>query len=373
MKRAALLAFLLLLAAPAAAQERWVGGDLHEHVCPPDLKGEVTATFTGCIAAAKEGGVEFLVFTPHLRGEWWRDGARARAAVQGLAELASRCQTTEICAIPGFEDTENTGHLGVAFVDSAVLDAILDEAMREKTRGPFIARLVEKGALVTINHPLAGGDRKAKLAEFGSDLSWKAWTKGTANADTKAIEEAASCVEVFNAAAVFGEAALRVKEEDRLINKTFTKIDALALATGKKYAPVGGSDNHAFWLLPTTWVRVPVRKGPPLASEVRDALAMGRTCAGGPEAGSLEARTPASAWAKIGDELSVDGENVSVRFEGQGELFLDGRSLGVVEGSTRIAPSRGARHLLRLVRKGSYSGYIYIDWAKPAPPKKMFR
>ncbi|MEZ0227259.1 MAG: hypothetical protein ACAI25_01430, partial [Planctomycetota bacterium] len=306
--------------------------------------------------------------------DWWRSEKGVERAAKGLAELDERCRATrEICAIPGFEDTARSGHLGVAFVDSAVLEAILDEHARERTRGPFIGELVERGALVTINHPFAGGDRKAKLAEFGSDLSWKAWTKDAVDGDSKTIEEVATCIEVWNAAAAFGEAALGAPNKEKLVGKTLAKIDRLTLATGKRWALVGGSDNHAFWLLPTTWVRVPARKWPPLASEVREALAKGRTCAGGPEATSLEARAGSGPWRKIGDDLAADGAPIEVRFEGKGELFLDGRSLGVVEGATRVEVARGSRHHLRLVRGAACSGYIWVDWTRPAPRERVYR
>src|SRR5262245_59297915 len=124
--RLALLALLLAFAGPALAQERWVAGDLHEHVSPPDGKGEVSATFSACVTTAKESGISFLVFTPHLRGEWWRTEKGVAKAARDLADLDARCRSVkEICAIPGLEDTESSGHVGVAFVSSRVLEAIL--------------------------------------------------------------------------------------------------------------------------------------------------------------------------------------------------------------------------------------------------------
>lgn len=369
-----LVALVLLLATPALAQERWVAGDLHEHVTPPDAKAEVTATFSACITMAREGGLEFLVFTPHLRDDWWRDAKGVERAAKGLTELAERCQATkELCAIPGFEDTARMGHVGVAFVSSQVLEAILDEHARERTRGPFLGQLVESGALLTINHPFAGGNRKAPISEFASDLSWKAWTKNEVSDDTKTIEESSSCIEVWNAGLSIAEAALGTPDKERLVVKTFAKLDKLTLATGKRWSPVGGSDNHAFWLLPTTWVRVPKRAGPPRPDEVREALVKGRTCAGGGEASSLEARAGEGPWRKIGDDLAAEGAAIEVRFEGKGELYLDGRSLGVFEKTARVEPAKGTRHHLRLVRDSSYSGYIYVDWARAAPRERVYR
>jgi hypothetical protein len=364
--RATLLGFLLLLAVPALADDRWVAGDLHEHVSPPDATREVSATFSGCLAAAKELGIEFLVFTPHLREDWWKDEAQARRAVKGLADLVARARDEkEICAIPGFEDTRFAGHVGVSFVDSDALTAVLDAASRTRSRGALLAELTRHGCLLTINHPLAGGNRKAALSEFASDLSWKAWTKGEETDDSRAIESAATCVETLNAAASFAEAALGTPREERLVWKTFARLDRVALESGRRYAPVGGSDNHAFWLVATTWARVPKHGGPPTLTEVREALVKGRTCVAGPDASSLRARVAKGAWKGIGDDLAADGADVEVRFDGKGELFLDGRSLGTFEGGTTLHPRKGERHHLRLVRESSFSGYIWIDWDRP--------
>src|SRR2546423_1815880 len=111
---------------------------------------------------AKEGGLEFVVFTPPLRGGWWRDGARCERAAKALEELDARCRAVqELCLIAGFEDTTGLGHVGVAFVGSVVLGAIRDEHQRERTRGPFLGELDRAGAVLTINHPFSGGDPKA--------------------------------------------------------------------------------------------------------------------------------------------------------------------------------------------------------------------
>jgi hypothetical protein len=377
------LALVLAPAATVFAQDvpkrRWVAGDLHEHVTPPDRTTEVSATLPGVLEAARSSDMGFVILTPHLRGDWWSEGDAARR-VSDLAALCERASKVEdVCVIPGYEDTRRDGHVGVAFLDSRVLAAV--EPGRARTRGVFLEELARAGALLTINHPVAGTNPRAALPELRWDMSWKPWTRNLDDPDAARIEAAATSVEVLNGGISMAEAATGTPVGERQIDRAFRILDKRLLASGHRLAPVGGSDNHAFWLMPTTWISVPDhgrRAGkpiPPSSLEVREALVRGRVCTGGPEAGSLEVRVRGTSgpWAGIGDELSAEGRELDVRWEGKGELFLDGRSLGTFDGHATVTPAPGSRHHLRLVSGFSASGYVFVDWKDDAPRARVYR
>ncbi len=118
-----------------ADTRRWIPGDVHMHVAPPDT--DVDLSVAGVAKAAREVGMEWVVLTPHLwgsvRGErynnQWRDMARQARATKGIT------------LIPGIEWSTPTGHFTVAGVDVPALGANLLQSARDR------------GGFVSVNHP----------------------------------------------------------------------------------------------------------------------------------------------------------------------------------------------------------------------------
>ena len=71
---------------------RWLAGDLHMHVAPPDTD-DVTASISDIAHAATEAGMDFVVLTPHLWDGQWDEPKRAPQRVarvrEGRARVAS--------------------------------------------------------------------------------------------------------------------------------------------------------------------------------------------------------------------------------------------------------------------------------------------
>src|SRR3954468_8536679 len=64
-------------AAAPAGPRRWLAGDLHMHVAPPDTDG-VTASIADIAHAATEAGMDFIVLTPHVWDGDWDEHRSAR-------------------------------------------------------------------------------------------------------------------------------------------------------------------------------------------------------------------------------------------------------------------------------------------------------
>jgi len=147
----------------------------------------------------------------------------------------------------------------------------------------------------------------------------------------------------------------RGAELDR--DRVFEVLEARMLAERRRLVPLAGSDNHRDMLYPTLWVFARERT----REAVFDALRAGRVCVGGPEARSLRARTDRDPlWRAVGAAPRAD-RWVELRWRGQAELFVDGRSRGRHTGGFRHEVEPGSFHLYRIVRGPSWSGWIYVN------------
>lgn len=153
---------------PAPAGMRWLAGDLHAHTLHSD--GSRTIDELACLAVA--AGLDFLAVTDH----------NTTSHHPHLAAVGARHGIT---LLPSQEVTTDTGHANV-FGDVGWID------FREPAQA-WVDTAAARGALMSINHPLAGDcawrqplDRRPPLAEvwhwswldtrWGGPVAWwEAW------------------------------------------------------------------------------------------------------------------------------------------------------------------------------------------------------
>jgi hypothetical protein len=167
------LSLLLLagLVAPAHADKlRWIPGDIHQHVNPPDT--DVTWGIADIAKEAKAAGLEFVVVTPHV----W-PAARGAAFDRTWTKLAADARaTTGIAIVPGVEWTTGQGHFTVAGVDVT------------KVGSDFLASAHRMGAWISINHPYAVPTRIPGVGASHYDMSYKPWSSGGAPVAVHGVE-----------------------------------------------------------------------------------------------------------------------------------------------------------------------------------------
>ena len=200
-----------------------------------------------------------------------------------------------------------------------------------------------------MNHPFALPTWIPGLPVSHYDMSFRPWSHGRAGAPVLDAVEAlnlplAIANLVSQPGGLTGEA------------RALAAADQLARKEARRVALVGGTDNHARMLVATTWVRAHDAS----AAAILAALRAGAVCYGGPEAGDLEARGDlAPAWQGLGGSVAARRE-VSLRWHGRGELFVDGASRGEHDGGLRVAAD-AAPHTYRLVKGRSRSGFVYAN------------
>ncbi len=309
---------------------RWIPGDVHMHVTPPD--DDVDLSVAGVAKAAKAAGMEWVVLTPHLwpaaQGERyskvWRQMAKDARATPGIA------------LIPGIEWSTREGHFTVAGVDVPAL-------------GPDVLRSArDRGGFVSVNHPFAVPTRIPGVSASHYDLSYRAWSEP----NSKAVPAALHGVEVWNVPLGFANVISRpggMTGEAR----AWLAADQLARSKKQRVAAVGGTDNHKQAVMATTWVLAEQATEAAVLAALRD----GATCVGGPEAGTLEARTNGS-WVPIGG--IVRGTRVELRWKGTAQLFVDGKDYGE-RTSTFLHATDGLPHTYRIVVGASRCGFVYAN------------
>lgn len=315
---------------PAPPAKRWIPGDTHMHVAPPD--SDVELSVAGVARAARQAGLEWVVLTPHL----WPSARGARYARQ-WRELARDARAIrDVTLLPGIEWSTREGHFTIAGVDVPSLGA--DPLASARARGGF----------VSVNHPFAVPTRIPGVSVSHYDLSYRAWSEPSARARPVALDG----VEVWNVPLGFANVVSRpggATGEAR----AWLAADRLARTQRRRVATVGGTDNHRQAVMATTWIHaVDARE-----ASVLEALRTGATCVGGSEAGSLEARTT-GAWVPIGG--IVHGPRVELRWGGTARLFVDGRDLGERTGGY-VHATAGVPHTYRIVVGASRCGFVYAN------------
>lgn len=349
-----------------------LAGDMHCHVLPPDSPSHVSRDLADTIVRAEREGLDFVVLTPHVPGDFQTDDARRTWVKESQAELRARIATikTGVVVIPGFEYTDRRwGHLGMAFADvDAVLDAVSAiDAQQEPTR--FFEQWVARGGILTINHPMNRPLKDPPFSELGYNLSWRAFHGVEVPAEIEWVTTHAQTIETFNASVTHLRDQFIVGEEDRSLREASHVVDRLARKQHRRIAAVGGSDSHGAWLRPTTFV---------LASErtlagIHDGLVSARTCVRGPEACSLEIRHRGSGspWAHVGDEVPADArpkadpaaDILEARATGGDvTLIVNGEIAGTAEsGDTMtVRLPHGRCAIVRAIVGRSWSSGIYV-------------
>lgn len=116
---------------PAATDRRWLAGDLHAHTVHSD--GILTVHGLACFARAR--GLDFIAVTDHN-------------TTSHHPELPAAAAYADTIVIPGFEITTDRGHSNCFGTDRFV-----------DFRNPpdrWLADAEQSGALLSLNHPLAG-------------------------------------------------------------------------------------------------------------------------------------------------------------------------------------------------------------------------
>jgi hypothetical protein len=307
---------------------RWIPGDVHMHVAPPD--NDVDLSVAGVAKAARAASMEWVVLTPHLWGSV--RGARYDAAWREMAKQARA--TKGLTLIPGIEWTTPDGHFTVAGVDVPSLGRDL------------LASAKDHGAFVSVNHPFAVPTRIPGVSASHYDLSYRAWSEG------KGAVAPIGGVEVWNVPLGFANVISRPGGKSGEA-RAWIAADQLARTKRQRVSAVGGTDNHKQAVMATTWVLAESAS----ETEVLEALRTGATCVGGPEAGSLEARGN-GGWVSIGG--IVTGPSVELRWSGTAQLFIDGVDQGEKTGR-HVHATGGVPHTYRIVVGASRCGFIYAN------------
>lgn len=304
------------------------------HVAPPDDTGDVRMTIAEVAEAARANELDFVLLTPHL----W-PGRRGAAFDREWQALARGARATRApIMIPGVEWTTPVGHFTVAGIDIT------------KVGADFLASAHELGAFISVNHPFAVPTKLPAIRASHFDMSYRAWTAGKA----QHAEVPLDGVEVFNVplalANLISRPGGKTGEE-----RAWLEADRLARVERRRLTPVGGTDNHAFHVVATTWV---------LAFEateaaILEALRAGSTCIGGPEAGSFRATGDDGRPARIGDAVTA-ADTIKLVWDGLAQLFIDGIDAGEHLGGF-VAATAGLPHTYRIVVGASRSGFIYAN------------
>ena len=320
-------------ASAATYPRRWLAGDFHMHVSPPDDPHDVSLDAKHIADAAAKAGMDFVVLTPHVWPARWGD--TFRHAWKTLA--ADAAAITSLTMIPGVEWTTGDGHFTV-IGDIAALP----------NRGDFLANAHAAGAFISTNHPFAVPTRFPGIPASHFDMSYKVWT------DHRQGFTAIDGAEVWNVplsfANIFSKPGGRTGED-----RTWTELDRIVHDEHRRVSAIGGTDNHRFNVMATTWVLA----ADATAGAILEALAHGATCIGGPEAGSFRARsTDDNLWVRIGDNLVT--KTIELAWEGTARLFIDDKDEGEHDGGF-THDTGGTLHTYRIAKGSSRSGFIYAN------------
>lgn len=308
---------------------RWLAGDLHMHVSPPDDPHDVALSLADIADAAVRAGMDFVVLTPHV----WSERSDWQRPWRAMAAEAERVQRPTL--IPGVEWTTRQGHFTVTGADLAALD---DDH--------FLDAAHAAGAYISVNHPFAVPTKIHGVAASHYDMSYRVWTQRRPG--FSALDGA----EVWNVPLALANILSRpggLTGEQR----AWAELDRIAHAEHRRVTAVGGTDNHAYNVAPTTWVLAADAS----AAAILAALRAGATCIGGPEAGTLRAKGDAG-WVAIGG--AVRGPTMTLAWAGTARVFVDEIDQGEHDGAF-THETGGELHTYRIEIGRSRSGYVYAN------------
>jgi hypothetical protein len=312
---------------------RWLAGDLHMHVAPPDTD-DVTASIADIAHAATEAGMDFVVLTPHLwDGQWQEHRQERRMAWRAFAKAAREVASPTL--IPGTEWTTRSGHFTVAGADLAAIDS-----------DDFLAAAHAAGAFISVNHPFAVPTHVPNVRISDFDMSYRVWSQRVPG--FTAIDGA----EVWNVPLALANLLVRpggkTSEE-----RSWVELDRIVHEEHRAVTAVGGTDDHHGHAMATTWVLAADASEPAILAGLRDHA----TCVGGPEAGSFRAKGDAG-WVTIGG--TVIAQTITLAWTGTARLFIDGVDRGEHDGGF-VHATNGELHTYRIAVGRSRSGFIYAN------------
>ena len=342
--------FLLAMAAATGqlAAGRWLPGDTHSHISPPDVPptyNHAANDLEGAIASARRAGLKWLIITPHAMDR--KDEKSGRLwAVEMADRLAGRKSAADDpLVVLGWERTFTwPGHLTISFVE---LTTVVTQPLEK-----VLARVREQGGLAIVAHPY-----QLPTVFVKGNRSWRPWTEGPAGQE---LDPWLTGLEIRHP---ISPAALAIRRWDEWI-----------AGQKRRIVGVGATDDHWGTLYPTTWVYI---EGDLTRDKLRDALKAGRVVVGEePIAGSLlvtsdrRGKDGKPIQGKPGDAVAADRQvTVSWKAPG-GRLFVDGK-LQKVEGQRIVHKfAKGGFHWYRLeVGIRSYSNPVYVNLPpEEAPP-----
>lgn len=327
---------------------RWFAGDPHVHALPADFYyPDISATIGDTMSMAKKRGAEWLIFTPHY------PVVESGGEVTVLAyfepyftlerDLENVSESGIVCSAGVEWTADKVGHAGIAFVPFDIL-----------FKRPLFAidppTLHSEGAFLIANHPFT---RQLWLPLVGTfpaiSMDWKA----------PDLLQQFDALEGYNFLWDLGERLCLVPAEERSLALTWCQADSMVMRSRRRVVVVGSSDNHDDWLTPATWI---YSDRPLSTSGIEESLRDGRVCIVNDEACTFRARGDTdSLWHGIGDRVNADCL-VEFRWRGKAELMIDGESLGRhYEGFQFNIGKPGTFHAARIVARGGYSNYIYIN------------
>lgn len=355
-----------------------LAGDLHCHVLPPDAPYHVSRELPATVELATRERLDFVVLTPHVPARFFADPAERRWVVRTQRELRARLAATRRpegapLFVPGFEYTDHRyGHVGGGFGDVEATLADLDRAGTDLEARPeaFFERWVARGGLLVVNHPVQLPMRDGPVLALRYDMSFRALLGLPAPPEMRWVAEHAQAYETFNASISFLRDLAFYGDEARSTRGASHLLDVAARARGAAGVPLaaaGGTDSHGHWLRATTWVLARART----EEAIRDAITEGRTCVGGPEACTLQARPAgdtAAPWRGVGEELPAGLEAIEVRAAGASPtaLVVDGAVVRTIlpTEEVRIAVRKDRCTLLRAVQGPSWSSHVRVGCAR---------
>jgi hypothetical protein len=269
--------------------------------------------------------------------------------------------------VPGFEYTDHRyGHVGVSFAEpSEVLDGLPEgDALAHPER--FFEMWLQRGGILTINHPVNRPLPNAPFRELAHDLSWRAFQGVPVPPEIEWISNHAQAIETFNTTVTELRDLFVIGEEDRSLREAAHLADRIARTQHRRFAAVGGSDSHGSWLRATTFVLAKERT----LEGIRKGLAAARTCVRGPEACTFEARPAGGdrAWLGVGDAITTAGSDGAIPFEGRATgddaaFVVDGVIVATAasgQTATFTVPA-GRCAVVRAIVGRSWSSGIYVN------------
>ena len=339
-----------------------LAGDLHCHILPPDAGYHVTRELPETLDLAKAEHLDFVVLTPHMPARFYAD-AEARAwTVASEARLRSSVAALApaLVVVPGMEYTDyGYGHVGVAFanLDEVLAEVSIDAAVARPEL--FFERWVAHGGLVTINHPVLRPLAVAPVRELHADLSWRGFSPAGLPAEVAWITTHAQSIETYNVAVSQLRDRLFLGDEDHSLREAAHLLDDTIRTQARRIAPVGGTDSHGHWLRASTFVLAEART----EAAIRDAIVQGRTCIRGPEACTLEARSPGGPWRGVGDALGPTDVIEARASMGAVTVLVSGAAPRSADAGevVRVEVPRDRCVLVRAIVGESWSAPIYVN------------